>query len=204
MSKNKASIVAVMGASGSGKSLFLKAELRRLKPRRLIVWDALGEYTEFGTAANSLGDLLAAAKNAVFRCIFRPDRDPLKARAQFDGLCRIAFAAGDCVLVAEELAFVTSPSFAPPGWSECTLKGRHRGLRIYGASQRPASIDKHFFGNATSIRTGRLNFARDVKVLADVLQVPAAQVQGLQPLQWVSRDMATGKITAGVQAIPGK
>ncbi len=72
-----------------------------------------------------------------------------------------------------------------------------RSLRIYGASQRPASIDKHFFGNATQIRTGRLNFARDVKVLADVLQVPAMQVQGLQPLDWIARDMANGKISTG-------
>lgn len=193
-----------MGASGSGKSLYIKGELRRLKPRRLVVWDPLGEYREFGTPAATLGEILAAAKGAGFRLIFRPAADPDQARKQFDVLCRIVFAAGDCTLVAEELAFVTSPSYAPAGWSECTLKGRHRALRIYGASQRPASIDKHFFGNATEIRTGRLNFARDVKTLADVLQVPALQVQSLQPLQWIARDMATGRIYTGKQAIPGR
>lgn len=204
MSKNRAFIVAVMGASGSGKSLFIKQELRATNPRRLVVWDPLREYAEFGTAASKLNDLLQSAKSKTFRGIFNPSGDPAQARRQFDILCRIVFAAGDCVLVAEELAFVTSPSFAPPGWSECTLKGRHRGLRIYGASQRPASIDKHFFGNATMIRTGRLNFARDVKVLADVLQVPAPQVQSLAPLQWINRDMATGKITTGIQKLPSK
>jgi DNA helicase HerA-like ATPase len=203
MSKNAASIVAVMGASGSGKSLYIKGELRRTRPRRLIVWDALGEYGEFGTPAATLGEVLAAAKAATFRRIFRPSADPEQARKQFDVLCRIVFAAGDTTLVAEELAFVTSPSYAPPGWSECTLKGRHRALKIYGASQRPASIDKHFFGNATEIRTGRLNFARDVKTLADVLQVPAASVQSLQPLDYISRNMANGKISTGRLKIPG-
>ncbi len=204
MSKHRASIVAVMGASGSGKSLFIKAELRRTKPRRLVVWDPLGEYAEFGAAVRTLGELLAAARAPTFRRVFHPSGDPEQARKQFDVLCRIVFAAGDCTLVAEELAFVTSPSYAPPGWSECTLKGRHRALRIYGASQRPASIDKHFFGNATLIRTGRLNFARDIKTLADVLQVPAGQVQSLAPLQWIARDMATGKIATGTEKIPGK
>jgi hypothetical protein len=204
VSKNKAHIIAVLGASGSGKRLFIKAELRRLKPRRLIVWDTLGEYGEFGQPVAQVAGLLKMAGCREFRAVFAASGNPDMARKQFDLICRVAYAAGDCVLVAEELAFVTSPSYAPPGWAECTLKGRHKGLTIYGASQRPASIDKHFFGNATAIRTGRLNFARDVKTLADVLQVPAAQVQSLQPLDWVSRDMATGKIYTGKVAIPAK
>ena len=78
-----------------------------------------------------------------------------------------------------------------------TLKGRHKGLTVYGNSQRPASIDKNFFGNATIIRTGRLNFAADVKVLANVLQVQALEVQSLQPLEYIERDMGTGAISRG-------
>lgn len=191
-----------MGASGSGKSLFIKGELQRLKPSRLVVWDPLGEYQSFGVPIINLAEALQLMKGRAFRLVFRPSSDPAAAAKQFDVLCQLVFAAGDCTLVAEELAFVTSPSFAPPGWAAATLKGRHKGLRIYGASQRPASIDKHFFGNATKIRTGRLNFARDVKVLADVLQVPAQRVQDLKPLEFIEREMNSGAIKAGKVAIP--
>ena len=74
-----------MGASGSGKSLFIKAELRRTKPRRLVVWDPLGEYPEFGAAVRTLGELLAAARALTFRRVFHPSGDPEQARKQFDG-----------------------------------------------------------------------------------------------------------------------
>lgn len=195
--KAKASITAVMGASGSGKSLFIKQELARTRPARLIVWDPLGEYAAHGQVMHLLSHALQAASAKSFAIVFRPVADQRQAQGQFNVLCQIAYAAGNLTFVAEELAFVTSASWAPAGWSALTLKGRHKGLRIYGASQRPASIDKNFFGNASRIRTGRLNFARDITTLADVLAVPRDQIHALKPLEWIDRDMATGKISTG-------
>lgn len=194
---HKAKIIAVMGASGSGKSLYVKQGLKTQRPRRLLVWDPLHEYGEFGHVVTSLADLAERCKAQTFALCFHPSADPAKAKKQFDVFCQIAYAAGSLTLVAEELAFVTSPSWAPAGWSMVTLKGRHKGLTVYGNSQRPASIDKNFFGNATIIRTGRLNFAADVKVLANVLQVQALEVQSLQPLEYIERDMGTGAISRG-------
>jgi hypothetical protein len=86
---------------------------------------------------------------------------------------------------------------APAGWSMVTRKGRHRGLRVYGASQRPAAIDKHFFGNASVIRTGRLNYAADVKTMADVLDVTSDEIRELPALAWIERDMRSGKVRRG-------
>lgn len=199
---NAANIVAVMGASGSGKSLFIKAELKRLKPARLMVWDFKREYAEAGQVARNLSEVLQLARAPRFKLVFQPSHDTATAKNQFDVFCRIAYAAKRLVFVGEELAFVTNPSYAPPGWSMLTLAGRSEGLAIYGASQRPAAIDKNFFGNATTIRTGRLNFRNDIKVLADVLQVSQQQVQALQPLQFIQRDMNTGKMTSGSVKIP--
>lgn len=199
---NQANITAVMGASGSGKSLFIRGELKRLKPPRLMVWDFKREYAEFGQVARSLAEVIQLARARSFRLVFQPSHDPATAKNQFDVFCRIAYAAKRLVFVGEELAFVTNPSYAPPGWSMLTLAGRSEGLTIYGASQRPAAIDKNFFGNATAIRTGRLNFKNDIKVLADVLQVPPQQVQALAPLQYIARDMNTGKLSTGAVKIP--
>lgn len=133
MSKNAAAITAVIGASGSGKSLYLKQTL---------------------------------------------------------------------TLICEELADVTQPAWAPPGLSVDTRKGRHRGLKVYGASQRPAAIDKHFFGNATVIRTGQLNFEADLRVMANVLGVTLEEIRDLKPLAWIERDMQSGARRGGVIAVP--
>lgn len=198
MSKNQASIVAVMGASGSGKSAWIKRELARTAPARLMIWDPQHEYSQFGGVCTSLKACLEAVQAAQARGRFALvyQGHGIDQR-QFDAFCRIAYAAGNCTLVVEELAFVTRPERAPAGWASCTLRGRHRGLRIYGASQRPASIDKHFFGNATLIHAGRLNFEADVKTLANVLQVPREEIVQLAPLAWIERDMQTGRLTRG-------
>lgn len=201
MSKNTAHIAAVIGASGSGKSTFIKQTIRRAKPARLLLWDPQGEYAEFGTPVRTLAELhaalTAAGARGKFALVFIPSGDPKAMVKQFDMFCLLAYHAGNLTLICEELADVTQAGFAPSGWSIATRKGRHNGLRIYGASQRPASIDKHFFGNATVIRTGRLNFAADIKVMANVLQVPEEDIRALLPLEWVERDMQNGKITRG-------
>ncbi|MGH8719649.1 MAG: hypothetical protein ACREV0_12025 [Burkholderiales bacterium] len=57
--------------------------------------------------------------------------------------------------------------------------------------QRPAAIDKHFFGNASVIRTGRLNYA------ADVLDVAGDEIRELPQLAWIERDMRSGKVQRG-------
>lgn len=190
---NKAHIMAVLGASGSGKSTFVKREISRGHPR-LLVWDPLAEYQ--GETVGKAADLLAALKRPKFRVVFRPSHDPNVRAAQFDLVCRAAMAAGNLTLVAEELRFVTTPSRAPLGWAQVCLTGRHKGLRVYGLSQRPASIDKDFLGNCTRIRTGRLAYAADVKAVAAAIG-QADEIGRLEPLQWIEKDMETGKISRG-------
>lgn len=192
---NKASIMAVLGSSGSGKSTFIKRTLSR-GHTRLLIWDPMREYE--GQGVESLADLLAALKAKKFRLVFRPSADPAQRGKQFDLVCRAALAAGNLSLVVEELRFVTTPSRAPLGWAQACLTGRHRGLKVYGISQRPASIDKDFLGNCTSIRTGRLAYPEDVKAVCKVMGVPSSKVEVLRPLEWLEKDMATGKLTSGV------
>lgn len=192
---NKANIVAVMGGSGSGKSTFIKREIDRLKPKRLIVFDVMHEYHDYGQPVKLCGELAQLAKAKTFRLDFQPNSQNINQ--QFNYVCKLAFALGDCMLVVEELNRVTQSNKAPPAWQDCTSRGRHKGLMIYGASQRPASVDKDFFSNATRIRSGRLNFAADIKTLANVLKVKTTDIDELKPLEFIEREMATGKINRG-------
>lgn len=201
MSANNAAIHAVLGASGSGKSLHIKQTLRRAKPARLMIWDPQEEYGEFGAIWESLAELrealVAAGPKGRIAAVFRPASLAASMVKQFDMFCQLAYHAGNLHLVCEELSDVTQPAWAPAGWSMISRKGRHKGLKVWGCSQRPAAIDKHFFGNASTVRCGRLNFDADVRVMSNVLGVPAQDVRNMGKLEYIERDMQNGKVTRG-------
>ena len=74
-------------------------------------------------------------------------------------------------------------------------QGRHRGLSVIGTTQRPQLVDKTFIDNATTVRCGRLNTSTGRRVMADLFGVHVGEIGDLLPLEWLSKDMATGKVT---------
>ena len=198
-SDNKAHIEAVMGASGCGKSHYIKGCIKKAKPHRLIIWDAREEYGDFATPTSSLSDLLKGLRSGKrLRLAYRPKTmDEKLLKSKFEAVCKLVFAAGNLTFIAEELSDVTSASWAPGPWRQISTQGRHRGLTVYGTSQRPASIDKHFLGNATHVRTHRLNYQTDRQVLAQFLDIPLEKVVALREYGWIMRDMGKGEISTG-------
>lgn len=198
--KNNASILAVMGAPGSGKSSWIKQQLKKSKPPRLMIWDTMQEYSEFGQITGKPTELTqivsAAGKKGRFAVVFHPSMDSKIRARQFDIFCKLALAAGNLTMLNEELKFVTKPGWAPLAWSQVNLTGRHKGLKIIGTSQRPASIDKDFLFNATFIHTGRL-LSDDITSVAKAMQIPESELEGLQPLQYVEKNMQTGQKSTG-------
>jgi len=204
MSANDASIVAVIGASGSGKSLWIKQQLKRHRPGRLLIWDPQAEYQAHGrtfTDRAAMAEAITKGRGA-FRCIYSPGDRATLYPARFDWFCRLAYALGNLTLIVEELADVTTPQRAPDAWSVITRKGRHKGLRIVAASQRPAGVDKDFFGNCTLIHCGRLVFDNDVRTMERVLARPDADLMKLSPLAYIERNMATGECRTGTVKPP--
>lgn len=200
MSANEAQIWAVLGASGSGKSLYVKTAL--LKPahrrRRLMVWDTMREYGPVtADTVDTVPGLVEHLKKARFSVRYLPPFEKAARSYAFELFCRAAYAAEDCTVVIEEASFVTSPSWAPPAWSMVTCTGRHKGLTVIATSQRPAQVDKALLGNCSSIHVGRLNDVNDVRVMARALAVPEAEIRDLPALAWIERDMATGRVTRG-------
>lgn len=181
----KADIRAVLGAPGTGKSYYLKNELA--KEKRVLVWDMEDEYTDI--PAVSLAQLPATLHRAgqgPFRFRVIPAADAAVRQVEFDLFCRIAMAVGKLMLLAEELRFVTQPSKAPAGWASVTLRGRKRGVKVIGASQRPASIDKDFLGGATLIRCGALGYPEDRKAVAAVMGIDPVEIEKLQGFQAIT------------------
>lgn len=210
---NKPSLRLYCGATGSGKGVSLREYMRQLKPKRLMVWDPLHEYGDLVTVTTGkLGDVVKMAQRDAFRVAFFPGPNAAEFKDKFELFCRVAFAAGNLVMLVEELADVTSPSYAPVAWRQCTKKGRHAGLQIIAATQRPADIDKHFLGGCTYIRCFTQRFPADAKAMAGAMKLPYEQINALETreegavtiLNWIEKDFRTGKTTPGTKRMGGR
>lgn len=185
---NKPQFEAYIGASGSGKGVSINGRLAELKPRRMILWDPRDEYGKHAKAVSLQRlplDVLAAGRGA-FRFRYVPGGSIDLAEA-FASVCRTAFAAGDLVMVAEELSDVTKPSWAPPAWRRVLTQGRHQGLHVIGAAQRPALIDKTFLAMCTRLRVFQLGYDADVQTMAKEIRTPPEAIE-----QLVTTDLENG------------
>lgn len=198
---NKPSLRAYIGATGSGKGVSVREHLKSEKPDRLVIWDPLVEYGQFGTVVTTIDALCKGLAKPKFHVILRPPKEQEKWGDMFDLFCRAVFSAGNCTVHIEELADVTTPSHAPPSWRRITKQGRHRGLRVIAATQRPADCDKAFLSGVTYIRAFMLRWPKDKKVLAECMDEPLAEVAGLTTVEkpdgstvitYLEKDFRTG------------
>jgi len=178
-----AKIVVVTGSSGSGKSLWVKKQVRRA--RRLIVWDIDDEYSQSisaivrFTSIKALVSAVKKAKTGKFAFVGKV--------SDFEMFCRVAFAWANCTCVVEELADVTMPAKAPEGWGQLVRRGRKYGIEIYAITQRPSESDKTIIGNASIIHAGRMNRAQDRAYMAKEMDMRLEVINDLKPLEFVEK-----------------
>lgn len=202
---NAAKVVAIMGSTGSGKTSYLRQVLAKRKRRRTVIWSPKEDIDNYaamygGQVVTTAGEALAALKAAgrgPVHVVFKPRLVRAVDEAQFDAVCKIAMLARDVTFIVDELHTVTRPSWAPDGWRKLVMMGRGYGAEVFGLSQRPASVDKDFFGNLSTIHARRLAYAEDAKVVARALTVQPQEVMALTGYQWLERDIQTGKVTRG-------
>lgn len=204
-----AEIYAAIGATGSGKSSFIKELLDTKAPPRVLVWDPKGEYAAtLGAGARTIDrvDVLdmalqAAAKHpkAPFRIAFTPPRFVVRARdAAFRLICKRLIQAKHIFFVLEEAHRVLVPGQGNDEFfTEIITAGRAEALAVAVVTQRPALVDKNTLGNATVIRCYKLGYPEDARVMARALGVAADELTALERLQYVQRDTNSNKLTRG-------
>jgi hypothetical protein len=193
---NRADIVAVIGASGTGKSSYIKGALLK-RYKRLLIWSPLertDNYGQFcgGTVVQGKISLLVERIKAGDKAIvYVPTGSDGQVKKQFDLFCRIAWEMEGATILVEELSRVTMASWSPQAWKNLSTAGRHQGLTIIGTSQRPSQIDKDFLGNCTEIRCYRMNYDNDAKVMADSMSLKTeyatrgGKTVGVKPLEQI-------------------
>lgn len=204
----EARIWGVMAASGTGKGLWVKAQLGALKPPRLVIWDFKDEYGQHARMLPTLTHVLAAMKKAgadgPLRIRYRPRSFGDKAmRREFEALCSLVQAWGSCCYLVEELSNVTMPSWAPPAWRMMCSGGRHELIHLIGVSQSPASIDKMFLANCTLIHVGPLHEECHRNAVEKSMDVQPGSLADLVKFQWIEKDRDTGEFSAGVVRVKG-
>lgn len=205
---NEAQIWGVMAASGSGKGLWIKQELRRLKPARLVIWDYKLEYEEFAPllvqSTEELRQAMLKAGSGPLRVRYKCKRgtDEKQVKREFEAVCRLVQAWQKCVFLAEELSNVTSASWAPAAWREMTTGGRHEAVHIIGVAQNPALIDKTFLSNCSLIHVGPLRQHAHRQAVARSMDVPLEDLTALQKFEWIERDFDTKTTRKGIVMPP--
>lgn len=199
-----ANIWGVVGASGTGKGVWIKHQLTERNPPRLIVWDFKNEYAEQAgkRLSPTLRDVLAAMREAgaagPLRARYAPRGAGEKAlRREFEGLCELVYAWEGCTFIAEELANVTTPGWAPAAWRKMTTSGRHAGVHIIGATQTPALVDKTFLGNCTLIHAGPLREFAHRQAVARSMDIDEGRLARLVKFQWLEKDFDSGQVLEG-------
>ena len=183
------------GSSGSGKSWGVKEAIK--KASRIIIFDPDDEYGELERV------ITVYTARDLHEWVRRYPKGALRIRyiaggvRSFDLWAETAFAWCNCVAVAEEIAGVTSPGKAPPGWHKLVSRGRKRGVTIFAVTQRPAEADKTVMGNATTLRTGRLTRANDRKYLAAEMDIDVSQISNLLNLDFIEVDMGSNTAYQG-------
>jgi hypothetical protein len=202
---NNAHIIAVVGASGNGKGLYVKQWLKRARGARMLVWSPLEKTDNYaavigGEPVTTIAGLVAGIKAGRRRLVYVPNTSDLKA--QFDRFCRVAWELSGWIIVVEELSRVTKPAWAPPAWRNLSTAGRHQGLTIIGTAQRPAQVDKDFFGNCTEIRCYGVGYVEDAKVMGNTMFIDYREIIALPQFHYIHRDVKSRTNTPGVVKVP--
>jgi hypothetical protein len=190
---NSARIIAVVGASGMGKGATVKSEILPAFRGRVVVWSPLEKTDKYGDLlgvdpVHTIGGMIDAWQ-AKQNAVFVPGSDSGTMAKQFDLFCRAVWEMPGVCAVVEELSRVTTASWAPPAWRNLSTACRHQAVTLIGTCQRPAQVDKDFFGNCTEIRCFRVNYENDARVMSNVLRVTPGEVLELEKLHYIRRNL---------------
>lgn len=203
----KALTIAVFGAKGTGKTAWVKQQIQKAAPKRLMIWDFKHDppLDGMGKPFTTLPALILATKAPAFKVRYMVDHSR-DIHAQFDLFCQCAWLAGDLLMFVDELPEVTKANKAPAAWRRVVNVGRlyrghdgqERSIGIIGAGQRPAECDKSFISNADVIHTGRLSNPSDARSLADSLGCDFREILAMPDLHWIEKEVSKTTFSRGI------
>ena len=187
----------VAGASSSGKSTLLRNLFIARHPRTIV----LAHTAEWGEPhALSIGELRRELRKVAGRELWRlvaslelAELEELAELLAPRDLTRrpLAAALGGCALAVDELADVAGRG-APDAIAALWRRGRHAGLSIFGATQRPAEVIRTVTANSTWLAVCQTHEPADLDYWRKLLPAPVFAEIGQLPqygaLLWHTAD----------------
>ena len=179
----------IIGATGSGKTQFIKRHPWYTKMPRVIAWDPEESYSGLNTYRTRRGferKLRQVGFNALrARVVMNPTPE------NFEWFCELIWSIGHqanpMMLICEELADVCQPGKAGYWWGQVLRKGRKYGIKIIGVSQRPQEVDKTFFNSCLVKWCGILGSANDRRYMAQVMDLTVNELAPVQECEFYIR-----------------
>jgi len=173
----------IVGASGSGKSAFLRKKID-FKQNRIVAWDADEDFRLPRIRSMAIFERLAKKQGfGQIRCAVTVE----PTEENFERFCQIVFAIAHCkapiTIICEEIADVTRVSKASPHWGQLCRKIRKYGGTIYAVTQRPEEADKTIFNQAKFKWCGALGSAAAYKKMAAEMDISVPELRNLQNIE---------------------
>lgn len=118
------------------------------------------------------------------------------AEDAFEFANRCALAAGDMLVVWDEVDRFSTAAKMPPAAKRIVNAGRHVGLRLFACSRRPYMMNRDLTALATRMAIFRTTEPRDLRYFADYVGAAAENVPGLEAyhaLDWTEHGAAVKK-----------
>ena len=178
----------IVGTSGSGKSAFMRGELKKIskvqKVTRIIAWDPDEDYKI--ARVRDMKTFQKVCQKAGFGKV-RVALTVAPNEENFEMFAAIVFAMCHCkaplVCIADEIADVTRIAKASPHWGELCRKIRKYGGTLYALTQRPQECDKTIFNQVKFKWCGALGSHKSYKHMAEELDLKLVDIKQLENIE---------------------
>lgn len=189
-----------LGKSGSGKSYLARHQASGAK--RLLIHDPNAEeaWSDGATVIYDRPGLIAAMGGRSWRICWRgavSARGDKEMREAFEWANRAALAAGDCLVIWDEVDRFTDAGRLPPAAYQMVNAGRHRGLKVYACSRRVRRVSRDLSANAGRVMLFRMTEPGDLRWVHDTMGAAAAEKAPILgervALDWTDREVKEKK-----------
>lgn len=166
---SKADIRIYLGKTGSGKSFLARNHLKKFK--RMVLYDPVEEPDN-----EAMSDIVCYTAGELIKALLDKPKGPLVIcwrgfktyrRDAFEIGNRICNAAGDLLLYWDEVDTFQEKTRLAEYAYDIINTGRHRGLRVFACSRRPARVPIDIRANANRICVFNTHEPTDLRALSE-------------------------------------
>lgn len=189
-----------IGKSRSGKTLLAQYKILKAKPKRLVVWDASGQWHSACKILNyqpvqivglaNLAETLKSNKDGIFCYSTSPVGDMKKEFSFFCAASFLYIIQSPATVVVEELSLVSQASSPDKKWQALQNQSQKYGGHLHTIIQRAQEGDKATLAQATDVYILETS-ANDSDYVSKALEVNPAYLP-TKPLQALHIDRRGG------------